>query len=375
MKKKLKIAMIFSSDPSKAGGVQEHILYLSKELTKLGHHVDIYGPEKNVYPYINYHSISKVVILPVPNGNWANITVKNDEKHEVAEIIEKGKFDIIHIHEPYIPFINWDVYKNTSAVKVATFHTAWNDDSIINLINPFLTLFKETFSSYFKAAIFVSKIGKKRWKDLCEKNVFQKVIYNAVDNAAFAPIKKNKVKIINLLFAGRLVNRKGLIYLLKAIKKITANHSNIKLIVIGDGPEKLKLEKYVRDNNLSKFIDFKGEILGNARISYFQKSDIFCAPYTDEAFGITILEALSCGVSVIGFKNEAFYEVLKGYPYPKLFVQNKNMIKLSEALTELIKNNKKRDEIGKWGINRVKVFNWASTAEETEELYNQILKV
>ena len=367
--------MIFSSDPSKAGGVQEHILYLSKELTKLGHHVDIYGPEKNVYPYINYHSISKVVILPVPNGNWANITVKNDEKHEVAEIIEKGKFDIIHIHEPYIPFINWDVYKNTSAVKVATFHTAWNDDSIINLINPFLTLFKETFSSYFKAAIFVSKIGKKRWKDLCEKNVFQKVIYNAVDNAAFAPIKKNKVKIINLLFAGRLVNRKGLIYLLKAIKKITANHSNIKLIVIGDGPEKLKLEKYVRDNNLSKFIDFKGEILGNARISYFQKSDIFCAPYTDEAFGITILEALSCGVSVIGFKNEAFYEVLKGYPYPKLFVQNKNMIKLSEALTELIKNNKKRDEIGKWGINRVKVFNWASTAEETEELYNQILKV
>ncbi len=374
MKKRLKIAMIFSSDPSKAGGVQEHIFYLSKELIKLGHRVHIYGPEKNIYRYTNYHPISKVVILPVPNGNWANITVKNNEKHEVAEIIEKGKFDIIHIHEPYTPFINWDVYKNTSAAKVATFHTAWNDDSIINLINPFLILFKETFSSYFKAAIFVSKIGKKRWKDLCKKNVIQKVIYNAVDNTAFTPIKKNKDKIINLLFVGRLVNRKGLMYLLKAINKIAAKYQNIKLVVIGDGPEKLKLEKYVRVNNLSKFVDFKGEILGKTRINYFQKSDIFCAPYTDEAFGITILEALSCGVSVIGFKNEAFFEVLKGYPYPNLFVQNKNIFKLSEVLAELIKNNKKRDEIGKWGINRVKAFNWVNTAKETEALYNQILK-
>jgi glycosyltransferase involved in cell wall biosynthesis len=67
--------------------------------------------------------------------------------------------------------------------------------------------------------------------------------------------------------------------------------------------------------------------------------------------------------------------VLKGYPYPKLFVPNKNILKLTEALMELIKNNKKRDEIGKWGINRVKAFNWVNTAKETEALYNQILKI
>ncbi|MFA6081613.1 MAG: glycosyltransferase family 4 protein [Patescibacteria group bacterium] len=374
MKNKLKIAMIFSSDPSQAGGVQEHIAYLSKELKKLGHRVDVYGPEKNIYPYINYHPISKVVILPVPNGNWANITVKNDEKHEVAEIIEKGKFDIIHIHEPYIPFINWDIYKNTTAVKISTFHTAWNNDSIINLINPFLTFFKETFSSYFKAAIFVSKIGKKRWKDLCEINVIQKVIYNAVDNTVFTPVKKDKNKIINLLFVGRIVNRKGLKYLLKAIKKIVINYSNIKLTVIGDGPEKLKLEEYVRNNKLNRFVEFKGEILGKERIGFYQKADIFCAPYTDEAFGITILEALSCGIPVVGFKNEAFLEILKGYPYPRLFVTNKNVLRLSEALRELIKNEKKREEIGKWGIERVKEFNWIKTAKETEELYHRILK-
>ena len=374
MKKKLKIAMIFSSDPSQAGGVQEHILYLSKELTKLGHRVDIFGPENNVLPYINYHSIAKVVRLPIPNGNWGNVTVKNDENHEVAEIIEKGKFDIIHIHEPYIPFVNWDVYKNTSGVKVSSFHTAWNNDSIINVINPFLTLFKETFSTYFKAAIFVSRIGKKRWQYLCERNVIKKIIYNAVDNKAFKPIKKPKNKIINLLFVGRLVNRKGPLYLLKAIKKIIVTHQNIKLTIIGDGPEKLNAEKFVKEKNLSKFVEFKGEIFGKERIGYYQKSDIFCAPYIDEAFGITILEALSCGVPIVGFKNESFLEILKGYPYPRLFVNNRNVLELSQALKQLINSIEKRKEISRWGIERVKDFNWTNTAKETEKLYYEVLK-
>lgn len=375
MKKRLKIAMVFSSDPSKAGGVQEHILYLSKELTKLGHRVDIYGPEKNVYRYKNYHPISKAVILPLPNGNWANITVKNDEKHEVSEIIEKEKFDIIHIHEPYTPFVSWDVYKNTSAKKVATFHTAWNNDSIINLINPFLTLFKETFSTYFKAAIFVSKIGKKRWKDLCEKNVIQKVIYNAVDNTAFRFTKRNKNKMINLLFVGRLVNRKGLVYLLKAIKKIAPKYQNIKLIVIGDGPEKLKSEKYVKNNKLKRYIDFKGEILGKKRISYYKNADIFCAPYTDEAFGITILEAMACGVPIVGFKNESSDEVLNGYPHPELLVKNKIFLELAEALSELITNDKKRKKISSWGVKRANRFSWTKVARETEALYYQTFKI
>jgi len=373
MSKHLRIAMIFSSDPSQAGGVQEHVFYLTKELKKLGHKVDIFGPENNIIPYLNYHPIFKVVRLPIPNGNWGNITVKNDEKHEVSEIIEKGKFDIIHIHEPYIPFVNWDIYKNTSAIKVATFHTAWNNDSIINVINPFLPLFKESFSKYFKAAIFVSKIGKKRWQYLCEKNAIQKIIYNAVDNKAFKPIKKNKNKIINLLFVGRLVNRKGPLYLLRAIKKIISTNKNIKLTVIGDGPERSNAEKYVRDNNLGKFVELKGEIIGKKRISYYQKADIFCAPYIDEAFGITILESLACGIPVVGFRNESFLEILKGYPYPKFFVNNGNVVDLSKALKKLISSDEKRSEVSRWGIERVKKFNWTNTAKETEKLYYQIL--
>ena len=146
-------------------------------------------------------------------------------------------------------------------------------------------------------------------------------------------------------------------------------------MVLGDGPEKLISEKYVKDNNLSEFVEFKGEKFGKERISFYQNADIFCAPYSDEAFGITILEALACGVPVVGFKNESFLEILKGYPYPRLFVDNRNIIELSHALKQLIISSKKRKEIRKWGIEKVKEFNWSNTARQTEEFYYRVLKI
>jgi len=375
MKKKLKIAIVFSSDPSQAGGVQEHVYNLTNELAKLGHKINIFGPENNKIPFINYHPIAKAVKLPVPNGNWSNITIKNNEKYKASQILEKEKFHIIHIHEPYIPFVNWDIFGNTSATKVATFHTAWNNDSILNIVNPFLPLLKEIFSSYFKGVIFVSKIVKRRWQYLCKRSVIQKIIHNGIDRTFFRPAKKAKGKIINLLFVGRLVKRKGLIYLLKTLNKIVKDNPNIRLTIVGDGPEKLESEKYVKENNLNKYVRFVGEILGKERINYYQEADIFCAPYIDEAFGITVLEALSCGIPVVGFKNESFLEILKGYPYPELFVDRKNIVKFSKVLKQLINDQQKRKIIGEWGVSRVKDFDWINLAKKTEEFYYQVLGV
>lgn len=375
MKKKLKIAIVFSSDPSQAGGVQEHIYNLTNELAKLGHKINIFGPENNKIPFINYHPIAKAIKIPVPNGNWSNITIKNNEKYKASQILEKEKFHIIHIHEPYIPFVNWDIFGNTSATKVATFHTAWNNDSILNIVNPFLPLLKEIFSSYFKGVIFVSKIVKRRWQYLCKRSVIQKIIHNGIDRTFFRPAKKAKGKIINLLFVGRLVKRKGLIYLLKTLNKIVKDNLNIRLTIVGDGPEKLESEKYVKENNLNKYVRFVGEILGKERINYYQEADIFCAPYIDEAFGITVLEALSCGIPVVGFKNESFLEILKGYPYPELFVDRKNIVKFSKVLKQLINDQQKRKIIGEWGVSRVKDFDWINLAKKTEEFYYQVLGV
>jgi len=322
MLKRLKIAIFFSSDPSQAGGVQEHVFNLSRHLSILGHKVDIYGPEKNILPYINYHPISKSITVPIPNGNWANFTIKNDGKN-LGGLLKEKKYDLIHIQEPYIPFINWEIMNESTIPKVATFHTGWDDDSIISFINPFISLFKNTFSTNFKGGIFVSKIVKKRWQDLFTKNLHKEIIYNGVEEIFLPSDNKKKRKIIELLFLGRIVSRKGLIYLIKTINQISKKRNDFHLTIVGDGLIKKKLESYVKLHNLHKFITFTGEIIGNKRVRYYQNADIFCAPYIDEAFGITVLEASACGLPTVGFNNMAFKEIFKNYPYPKLLVEKK----------------------------------------------------
>lgn len=364
--------MIFSCDPSLAGGVQEHVRSLSNNLHNLGHQVDIYGPEKNIHRFINYSQIAKSIKIPVPNGSWSNITVEKKDIKELINKFNKKKYDIIHIHDPYVPFVSWEIIKKTNSKKVATFHSAWEKNSIINFINPFISLFQDTFSTNFSGAIFVSKIAKKKWLKLCGKKVKQKIIHNAVDKMFF-PIKKKITSGINLLFLGRLVEKKGPKYLLKSFNKIFKKFPKIKLTFVGDGQIKQSLEKYVKEKNLVNNVIFTGEILGHKRIKFYQQADIFCAPYNDEAFGITILEAMATGTPIVGFKNSAFQEILKNYPNPELLVESQNVDKLAQALEKIIKDRNMRQKISLWLLKESKKYSWEKAAKETEDFYYQII--
>ncbi len=372
MKKKLKIAMFFSYDPSQAGGVQEHIRLLSNSLRDLGHQVDIYGPEKNIYKFINYYPIAKSIRIPVPNGSWANITIEKNEIKKVIDTLNKKKYDIIHIHDPYVPFIGWEIIKKTQPKKVATFHSAWEKNSIISFINPFITLFQENFAINFSGVIFVSTIVKKRWQGLTGKKMKQIVIYNAVEKI-FVPIKKTVTSGVNLVFLGRLVEKKGPKYLLKAFYKVIKKFPNAKLTFVGKGVIKKSLENFVKNKNMNNSVFFAGEIIGEKRVKYFQKADIFCAPYSDEAFGITVLEAMATGTPIVGFNNSAFKEILKGYPYPDLLVKSKDVDRLAQAIEKLIKDENMRKKITLWLLKESKKYSWDKSAKETEEFYYQVL--
>jgi len=372
MRKKLKIAMILSYDPSRAGGVQEHLFFLSKTLMSFGHMVDIYGPENSIYSYQKYHSIMKSTQIPMIQGNLVSITMANKKKSIIFDKINREKYDIIHIHDPHVPFFNFDLMKELKAPKIATFHVGWDDDSLVNIVSPLIALYKSEFSTYFKGAIFVSNLVKKRWIPICSSIVKKSVIYNGVDSSLF--LKKKKIKKPNnLLFLGRLVPRKGPDLLLKSFKRVLYKIGDARLTIIGGGDLEKKLFSYIKKNKMEKSVKIVGEIVGRKKADYYQKAAIFCAPYIDEAFGLTILESLACGTPVVGFRNQAFDEIFNDYPGKKYLVKSKDEKALSVAIIDLLKNSQKRKEIESWGINKIKDFSWEKVAKETEEFYYRVL--
>lgn len=375
MKKKLKIAMFFSSNPERPDGLLHHIFYLAQELTKLGHSVYIFGPnKKSALPFKNYKKIIDLVEVPFFNEATIFITVKSKKFNDPVKIIEgQEKFDLIHIHDPYLPFIAWEILKKIKLPVVTTFHTAWDENSGFNIINSFIPLFQDYFTKV-SGSIFVSKIGKKIWGTLLPAKVKKIVINNGVHSNLFYPLK-NKNKKITLLFVARIVPRKGLMILLKTLKELIKELPNIKLIILGDGPHLITCKEYAKDNQLENFVDFKGYIIGKNKIKYYQNSDIFCAPYRNENFAITILEAMSCGIPIVGFDSDGVKEILSGYPDCDLIVPYKDTKLFAEAIKSLVLDDSKRKRIRKWLLKRREKYSWEKIAKETEEFYYNVLNI
>jgi len=363
--------MFMSSHPAQAGGVQEHVLYLSKELRKNGHSVTIFGPKPKKNIYTHYRAMGEKVYFPLPTGNHGNVHILSDS--DLPEVIfTQKKFDLVHIHEPYIPFAAWNVLEKAKIPKIGTFHTVWDNDSAFNMLNPFIPLFKERFSSYTQGAIFVSKITQEKWSALCDRSMVKSIIPNAVDTSLFEPEEKHN-KTVKLLFVARVVFRKGLHRLLKATALLKEQNINFTLTIIGDGDEKKLDMDYVKLHKLSKHVKFLGEIRGEKRVAYFKDSDIFCAPYVNEAASISVLEAVSSGLPVVGFNIPIFSDLLKDYPGKELLVE-KSEYALANALENIIKNTALAQSIKNWCLLKREVFSWTTVAKQTEELYLKVLQ-
>lgn len=367
--------MLFFADPSGPGGVQEHAYYLSKSIEKLGHKVTVLGPSfKTALPYPRYTQIVDYVNVPLPKGNDIYYLKKKESLKEYSEILNKKNFDLLHIHEPFIPFASWDIMTKVDIPIVVTFHAAWDAHSNLNIFNDIIPLFKNTFSEKVNGAIFVSNTSKRRWAKICADGMPRQVIYNGIDHKKFFYKKKTTDKTVNLLFLARIVPRKGLMYLLKAIKILkTIEKKPFKLFIVGDGPEKRHMEEYVDRNDIHRFVQFEGFVPDEKKRLYYQKADVFCVPHVNEGFGITLLEAMSCGVPITGFKNLAFNEVLKNYPNPEFLVKPKNITQLAKALKKLINNSKIRKDITNWSLKESKKYDWSNVAESTEQFYYKVL--
>lgn len=113
------------------------------------------------------------------------------------------------------------------------------------------------------------------------------------------PIKEKR-EIVSLIWAGRMVNRKGLVFLLDVIANVSAKKS-FELILVGDGPEKNKLENRIKELHLGERVRMIGKVTYEEMQYLYNKSDIFVFPSLRETTGTVLFEAMANGIPVITF--------------------------------------------------------------------------
>jgi phosphatidylinositol alpha-mannosyltransferase len=366
----MKVGFISFHSFSNPGGVKSHILGLSKEFEKRGIETRIIVPRRKLIESYGKNIIIMGTSVPFNVAGTQGDLCFNLNPLAIRRILKREKFDILHFHNFVVP-LAWQILDRSDCTNVMTFHANVEAMPIMERkrIND---LFVKNLNKKMDGIIGVASFNLDLFDNFKGKKA---VIPNGIDLDQFKPDIPKLAKFddgrINILFLGRIEERKGLIYLLMAYKLLQEKHSNLRLIIVGDGPLEGECKKYAKDNGL-KEVCWEGRKTGSAAAQYYATCDIYCSPAIfGESFGIVLLEAMACGKPVAGFANSGYKELLKGTKGEEFLAEPKNYAELTKKLEKLIDDADLRKKMGKWGLEEVQKYSWKNVADRVLEFYKQ----
>lgn len=217
-------------------------------------------------------------------------------------------------------------------------------------------------------------------KELCLEAGLDKekidVIPFGVDTEYFRPTDVyNDENIIQILSVGYLIERKGFEYLIKAMVEVLKQHINARLTIIGTGPLENELRNLINELELNNEIEIIKNVSNEELLYMYNSSDLFVLPSivdsqgNTEGLGIVLLEAMACGLPVIGSEVGGIPDIIANGK-TGLLIPQKNCYKLSEAIINIIENEKLRNNLISAGHERIKeLFSWNVVAKNYLDIY------
>ncbi len=178
-------------------------------------------------------------------------------------------------------------------------------------------------------------------------------IPNAIE---YIPKTKSPLTSNHLISVGRLAPEKGYLDLLKIFNDLKKKKLDWHLDIVGDGNERGKLERYIKDNNLENDVTLHGFKSSEEIEKLMKKASIYIMTSYTESFGIVLIEAMSNGLPCLAFDSaegakEIITSGLDGY-----LIKHRNFNVMEKKILDLTKDLEKRKELGKNGRRKVKEF-------------------
>jgi phosphatidylinositol alpha-mannosyltransferase len=286
----------------------------------------------------------------------------------IRDLLAAHRFDVLHFHEPFVPFLGPAVLTESETVNVATFHAFGG-------FSPSYWLGRHAaarLAERLHGRIAVSGAAR-HFIDRYFPGDYQ-IIPNGVEIEPFAnaqPYEELRDGTLNILFVGRLEDRKGLSYLLRGYHRLRKRHVDARLIVVGNGPRLREYRRYVATRRI-RDVEFVGHVPLEAKLRYFASADVFCAPSTgQESFGIVLLEAMAAGLPIVasdihGYKNVVSRNV-EGY-----LVEPRNPRALAAALYKLAGDPDLRHRMGEAGRAKVPEYSWERVTQQVVAFYHAV---
>ncbi len=274
----------------------------------------------------------------------------------------RGLFDVVVDCENGIPFFT-PLY-----VRVPTFLIIYHVHQTVfkeNLKPPFswLAIFLEkklipivyknqqviTISPSSKKAILRNKLTSKA----------PVVIPGGVDLATYIPGEKAKQPLI--VYVGRLKPYKNLTVLMKAIQDLSKRLVLFRLVIVGFGEERTRLEQLVKQFKLENYVEFAGRVSEANKIRFYQQAWVAVNPSSMEGWGITSIEANACGTTMVAANVPGLRDSVKN-PYSGFLVDYEDYQAFADRIFRIITNRRLREDLSKKARIWASQFNWNKSA-------------
>lgn len=376
----MKVGLVTPYAWDKHGGVNHHIKNLAAYLAGNGHTVRILAPLSN-----GHTSDSENVIAVddrpyrlAAGGSWAYISVHSlFHGKKIERTLEQEKFDILHVHEPFMPFLPIMTVGRSNTVNIGTFHAAKDHG------NKWYQISRNMPGTKGRMQKTMERLGGKICVSPSAKRLISRyfpdyeytTIPNSVDVDRFSsaePLEEFNDGKVNILYVGRLEKRKGITYLLQAYGNI-AYRSDVRLIIVSSGGNLRHVCDRIIDERGLENVVFANNVSNEELPRYYKTSDFVCAPSVmNESFGIVLLEAMASSKPVIASRIPGYEDVVKNGE--GILVPPRDIDKLTLSLFDVVNDSGLRRHMGEAGRKTVEQYSIPVVGRKIEMVYEEALQ-
>jgi len=377
----MKILHLTQRFPPAPGGVEEHVLQISKRLAKKGHEVIIFTSDlerdkpfirlshgKGLYlenEQINVRRFKAVKLLNLKHGLGVIIP-------GMREAALREKVDVVHAHA----FGFWPTYVGM-AKKIL--------DQTPLIITPHSSAGSRDYGVLdvrklpLKIADKIIALTESEQKHLVSLGIDSNkisVIPNGLDLKKFRGLpdgyKKNHV----ILYVGRIdIRTKGLDTLIKAVPSVLEVVQDAKFVFVGpDWGDMAFLKELAHTLNVETHVIFVGSTFDQEeKLRYYMTADVCVLPSNIESFAIVILESMACGTPVVATRVGGVPDIINDKENG-ILVPPKDPKKLADAISYLLTDKAMAVKMGQKGRRIVQRYSWESVTDQTEEVYWEVCR-
>jgi len=372
----MKIAQVCPYDIYQPGGVQTHIRDLSFALKQAGHDVRIIAPgdaDNNCDSEGVFHAGKKRRL----NFNKTNFEISitlGQEYRRLKQYLLREQFDIIHYHTIWTPLLPFQILRLSNAADVATFHDTPPDTFSGKITRSVFRAISRRLLPRLDGVIAVSSSPAGHLAPVPNRQ--PNILPPSADFSTF--FKRADIfneyhdECVNILFLGRLEDRKGIMVLMEAFAKLCEAGKRVRLLVAGDGEQKQEVLDFI-DRHKLKNVELLGRIKEEDKASWYATCDIFCSPAKyGESFGIVLVEAMASGKAVVAAANNGYRTVLQERG-AEFLTPPGDVDTLYEKLSLLIERPELCKELGEWGCQEARKYDISNLVPKFEAIYESAI--